>query len=238
MKISAKRMILLVMAIIPLSAGAEEMIYSGFMSDYSQLTKVTDGSVDYRYLAPDAYDRLIKYNAVMIDQPEVFVAVDSPYRGIKPKHLNALAESLRAGLSESLGDDIYVVDRPGEHVLYMTVAITNLKLTKRKKKAFQYLPVALVVGGIAGASSSEIAKKADFAGLVFELEAFDSVSNERIVAVIDSLEQDPDAEEPETWEDVDALMLRYGGIISCRFQNAHLPEDERVDCFDQGQGGD
>ena len=223
--------IALVLAMIPLTAVAEEMIYSGFMSDYSQLEKATDGSVDYRYLAPDAYDRLAKYNAVMIDQPEVFVAVDSPYRGVKPKHLDALAESLRAGLSHALGDDIFVVDRPGENVLYLTTAITNLKLNKRKKKAFQYLPIALVAGGIAGASSSEIAKKADFAGLVFELEAFDSVTDERLVAVIDSFEPDPRAEEPETWEDVDALMVRYGEIISCRFQNAHLPEDQRANCF-------
>ncbi len=223
--------IALVLAVIPLTAVAEEMIYSGFMSDYSQLEKVTDGSVDYRYLAPDAYDRLTKYNAVMIDQPEVFVAVDSPYRGVKPKHLDALAESLRAALSHALGDDIYVVDRPGDNVLYLTTAITNLKLNKRKKKAFQYLPIALVASGISGAASSEIAKKADFAGLVFELEAFDSVTDERLVAVIDSLEPDPRAEEPETWEDVDALMVRYGEIISCRFQNAHLPEDQRADCF-------
>ena len=233
MKISVQKTVAALLAMMSLSAGAEEMIYSGFMSDYSQLTKVTDGSVDYRYLAPDAYDRLIKYNAVMIDQPEVFIAVDSPYRGVKPKHLNALADSLRAALAHALGDDIYVVERPGEHVLYLSVAITNLKLKKRKKKAFQYLPIALVASGISGAASSEIAKKADFAGLVVELEAFDSTTDERLVAVIDSLEMHPDAEEPETWEDVDALMLRYGEIISCRFQNAHLPEEERADCFNQ-----
>ncbi len=232
MKLAATKTIALVLAMIPLSAVAEEMIYSGFMSDYSQLEKVTDGSVDYRYLAPGAEDRLVKYNAVMIDQPEIFIAVDSPYRGVKPKHLDALAESLRSGMSEALRGRVYVVDRPAEQVLYVTVAISNLKLNKRKKKAFQYLPVALVVGGIAGAASSEIAKKADFGGLVFELEAFDSMSGERIVALIDSLETDVDG--PETWEDVDALMARYGNIISCRFRNAHLPEDERVDCLNPG----
>ena len=132
-------------------------------------------------------------------------------------------------MSEALRGQVYVVDRPAEQVLYVTVAISNLKLKKRQKKAYQYLPVALVVGGIAGAASSEIAKKADFGGLVFELEAFDSMSGERIVALIDSLETDADG--PETWEDVDALMQRYGAIISCRFENAHLPEDERADCF-------
>ena len=224
-----KPMLALVISMFVTAATAEELIYSGFMSDYSQLEKVTDGTVDYRYLAPDAYNRLGKYNAIMIDQPEIFIAVDSPYRGVKPKHLDALAESLRAGMSEALRGQVYVVDRPAEQVLYVTVAISNLKLKKRQKKAYQYLPVALVVGGIAGAASSEIAKKADFGGLVFELEAFDSVSGERIVALIDSLETDADG--PETWEDVDALMLRYGGIISCRFQNAHLPENERADCF-------
>ena len=231
MRSSIRPILALVVSIFATASVAEEMIYSGFMSDYTQLEKVTDGTVDYRYLAPDAFNRLANYDAVMIDQPEIFIAVDSPYRGVKPKHLNALAESLRSGLSESLGDDIYVVDQPGENVLYLTSAITNLKLTKRKKRALSYLPVALVVGSIAGASSSEIAKKADFAGMVIELEAFDSVTGERIVAVIDSLEPDPDAEEPETWEDVDALMLGYGAIISCRFENAHLPEEQRADCF-------
>lgn len=234
MSISMKRMVAVVLAIVPLTGSADELFYSGFMSDYSQLTKVTDGSVDYRYLAPDALDRLVKYNAVMIDQPEVFIAVDSPYRGVKPKHLNALAESLRAGLAGALADDIYVVDRPADHVLYVTVAITNLKLAKRKKKPLQYLPVALVAGGIAGAASSEIAKKADFSGLVFEFEAFDSISGERIVAIIDSLEPVPGAAEPESWADVDALMARYGSIISCRFHNARLPENQRAECLNEG----
>ena len=107
---------------------------SGFMSDYSQLEEVTDGTADYRYLAPDAVERIGQYNAIMIDQPEIFVSEDSPYRGIKPKHLDALAESLRSGLSAALGETIYVVEQPGENVLYLTVALTNLKLEKVKKR--------------------------------------------------------------------------------------------------------
>ena len=232
MKKLVARMFLVVLAMTPLGVAAEELIYSGFMSDYSQLTKVTDGTADYRYLAPDANDRLARYNAIMIDQPEIFIAVDSPYRGAKPRQLDTLAESLRAGISEAVRGDIYVVDRPAENVLYLSTAITNLKLNKRKKSALQYLPVALVVGGVAGAASSDIAKKADFGGLVFELEAFDSMTGERIVAIIDSIE--PVGKGPETWEDVDVLMRRYGKLISCRFRNAHLPQEERVDCFSGG----
>lgn len=202
---------------------------SGFMSDYSQLEKVTDGTADYRYLAPNAVERMAQYDAIMIDQPEIFIAEDSPYRGIKPKHLDALAESLRAGLSAALGETIYVVEQPGENVLYLTVAVTNLKLEKVKKKAWQYVPVAFVATSVSGAASSDIAKKATFEGLVFELEAFDSVSGERIVAVIDHLA--PTAEGAESWADVDAFMAAYGRLIACRYANSRLPEEDRADCL-------
>ena len=66
MKKYIERMALVVLAMAPLTVAAEELIYSGFMSDYTQLTKVTDGTADYRYLAPEAEDRLTKYNAVMV----------------------------------------------------------------------------------------------------------------------------------------------------------------------------
>ncbi|MDJ0813366.1 MAG: DUF3313 family protein [Woeseiaceae bacterium] len=210
-------------------ADEHEMSVSGFMSDYTNLEKVTDGSADYRYLAPGAEDRMLQYNAIMIDQPEIFIAADSPYKGIKPKHLNALAESLRTGLSAALGEEIYVVDRAGENVVYLTVAISELKLEKVKKKPLQYLPVALVVGGVAGAASSDIAKKANFDGLVFELEAFDSMTGERIVALIDHLDRIGD--QPGSWEEVDEFMAKYGHVIACRYANARLPEEARADCL-------
>lgn len=216
-------------AAVCLTAHAEEMIYSGFMSDYSQLEKVTDGTADYRYIAPGGEDLLIGYNAIMIDQPEVFIAVDSEYGGVKPKHLHALAESLRAAIAAGMPEDFYVVERPGASVLYLSVAITNVKLKKRKKKVYNFVPVALVVGGIAGAATSDLAKKADLTGAVLEIEGFDSVSGERIFAVIDNLGEM--GAEPASWEDLDMLMTRYGGIASCRINNSRLPEDERVNCL-------
>lgn len=211
------------------TVGAQEMNVSGFMSDYTQLEKVTDGSADYRYLAEGAIDRMLQYNAVMIDQPEIFIAGDSDYQGIKPKHLDALAESIRAGLSAALGEEVYVVEQAGENVLYLTVALTNLKLEKVHKKPYQYVPVAFVASSVSGAASSDIAKKATFEGLVFELEAFDSMSGERIVAVIDHLEHI--GEKPGTWEEVDEFMAKYGHLIACRFANARLPEEARADCL-------
>ncbi len=239
MKMLTKKMLPAVLLVGVASAAVadeHEMNVSGFMSDYTQLEKVTDGSADYRYLAEGATDRMLQYNAIMIDQPEIFIAQDSPYHGIKPKHMNSLAESLRAGLSAALGDEVYVVDRAGENVVYLTVAISELKLEKVKKKAYQYLPVALVAGGVAGAASSDIAKKASFDGLVFELEAFDSMTGERIVGLIDHLEHLE--EQPDSWAEVDEFMAKYGHLIACRYANARLPEEARADCLAELRGRD
>lgn len=207
---------------------AEELIYSGFMSDYTQLRKVTDGSADYRYVAPGAEERMAQYNAVMIDQPEIFIANDSPYRGAKPKQLGAFAESIRTGIASAMSESMYVVNRPGENVVFITVAATNLRLTKKKKGVLGYTPIGLVSGAVRGAATTDLAKKADLKGLVFEMEAFDSVSGERIVAIIDSMSGD--AENPASWEEVDAFLARYGRIIQCRFDNARLPDAQRANC--------
>jgi hypothetical protein len=211
------------------TAQAQEMIYSGFMTDYTQLQKVTDGSADYRYVAPGGEDKMAQYNAVMIDQPEIFIANDSPYRGAKPKHLDAFAESLRGGIASALSEDMYVVDHPGESVLYISIAATNLKLTKKKRGILGYTPAGLVGGALVGAASSDLAKKANLQGLVFELEGFDSVSGERIIALIDSI--GGDAQSPATWEELEAFMASYGRLMQCRFDNARLPVERRVDCL-------
>jgi len=213
------------------SPQADELIYSGFMSDYSQLEKVTDGSADYRYLAPGGEDKMAQYNAVMIDQPEIFIATDSPYRGAKPKHLAALAESIRAGMTSALSKNMYVVNQPGENVLYISIAATNLKLTKKKRGILGYTPAGFVAGAVSGAASSNLAKKANLQGLVFELEGFDSVSGERIIAIIDSIGSD--AQSPATWEELEAFMAKYGRLIQCRFDNARLPVEQRVNCLAQ-----
>jgi hypothetical protein len=215
-----------------MNAQADELLSSGFMSDYSQLEKVSDGTADYRFLPPGSEDKMAKFNAVMIDQPEIFIANDSPYRGAKPKHLEALSESLRSSLAASLSEDLYVIDRAGENVLYVSLAISNLKLKKKKKSILGYTPIGLVGGAVANVANSDLAKKAKLEGMVLELEAFDSVSGERIVALIDHLGGVDGEVVP--WEELDAFMARYGKIMQCRFSNAKLPAEQRADCLKAG----
>ncbi len=57
--------------------------------------------------------------------------------------------------------------------------------------------------------------------MVVEAEVFDSVTEERLVAVIDS--RGADKENPASWEELEQVMELYGRLVMCRFDNAKLP---------------
>ena len=56
-----------------------------------------------------------------------------------------------------------------------------------------------------------------------------SVSEERLVAIIDSLAGDE--ESPTTWEELEEFMVMYGRLVQCRFDNAKQPVEQRVNCL-------
>lgn len=213
------------------TAYAEELIYSGFMTDYTQLRKVTDGSADYRYVAPGAEDRLSNYNAIMIDQPEIFVAPDSKYGGIKPDEMKALADAFRTAVAQEISNRYYAVDQPGPAVLYLRIAASNLYLKKKKKSILGYTPQGMVLGSVKSAVTKDLTKKIDLKRLTVEMEVLDSESGERLVALIES--RGEGKENPASWDELEAIMSEYGKRISCRLDNARMPEAKRVDCINR-----
>jgi len=216
-----------IMATVVLAA--DEFIHSGFMSDYSQLTRINDESADYRYIADGALQRLANFDAIMIDQPEIFISAGSPYRGAKPKDLEALAEAFRAGLISALSEDFYIVDKAGPNVMYASMAITNLKLEKKKRNILGYTPIGLVGGAVKGAVTTDIAKKTNLQEVVLEFEVFDSMLGDRLVAVVD--QRGEGKENPATWEELEAAALAYGMLARCRLHNAQLAEESWVNCL-------
>ena len=231
MKSKAKWVLLSAAIVTTVVFAAENLIQSGFMTDYSQLTRIDDESADYRWVAEDVQERVADINAIMVDQPEVFIAADSPYQGAKPKHLDALAEAIRAGMIEALSEDFDIVEQPGPNVLYISMAITNLRLTKKKKSVLGYTPIGLVGGAVVGTATTDIAKKANLQDVVLEFEVFDSVTGDRLVAVIDH--RGEGKEDPSSWEELEAAALAYGELARCRLVTARLPKEEWESCLDK-----
>jgi len=208
-----------------------------FLTDYSTLK---DYSEDTRFTArlyevPNARQRLADYNSIMVDQPEIFIAADSKYKGAKGDQLKALADIARLSTIAQLeASGINVVDTPGTDTLYMRWAIADLYLQKKKRGILSYTPLGMVVHTTKSAATRDLWKKIDIAELHIEIELTDVVTGEVIVAGISHQQgfrkQKGEKADLVTWQELEALFDTTGARLSCGLTNAVKPAEEKVDC--------
>jgi len=204
-----------------------------FFSDYSRLVprQAPDNGMDFAFIAPQAIEKLSKYKAVMVDQPEILISPNSDYKGAKPENLAAIANGMRQALDERLTAGGYnVVDKPGPGVLYVRVALTDLELKKKQRGILAYTPVGAVVKFGVDALK-DFQSKFDIMNMVFQMEIVDSVTSQvlaQYVAVrgggIKPVRMD--------FDQVKANMDEFGERLRCRLDNAHGPIDKQINCLD------
>lgn len=216
-----------------LAAAANGNFDRTFLSDYSKLqARVTVKGADYVYLAPGVADRLARYQGVMVDQPEILISPESDYKGAKPEDLAAIAALMREGLSARLSAGGYnVVQAPGPGVIYIRLALTDLKMKKKKRGVLGYTPIGFVVK--AGADAlKEMMDKYDIMGMTIQGELTDSQSNEVLFAIV--AERGAMGEKPVRmdFDELDAQMQEFGGRLRCRLDNARAPQSPQIDCLD------
>ena len=210
---------------------------SGFYSIDESLLQPTQGGEgkDRMYIAPGAIDRMVNYNAVMVDQPEVQIAADSKYKGMKPEDVAALGGILRDSLMAELAEGGYaVVDQPGPGVLYFRSSLSDVYIKKEKRGMFSYTPVGLVVH--AGTSAmTETLEKIDIIEMSLRAEMADSESLEVLGAIYLQRGHKKGDGQKETRMDVDelvALANEYSERFRCRLDNSRVPAEQRIDCED------
>lgn len=203
---------------------------SGFLSDYSKL-KPLAGSETMMYAAPNAYTDLKNYKAVMIDQPELVIADDSKYKGIKPDDAKAIADALRAKMSDTVTKNgrMFVVDKPGPGVLYVRMAASNIHLKKKKRGLLGYTPAGFVVGSAVSAGQ-EMEAKVILQDMNLEIEIQDSQTQKVLAAVVDKIHPGKKAKASESWQNEHNVMAYWATRFHCRLENSQKPESEWEDC--------
>jgi hypothetical protein len=126
---------------------------SGFLPDYSKLREVPGEKGKLRWIAPDL-DRG-KYRRFIVDPVEsrVPLAYQDKVRP-NPEVAAAVTTYFRDALVRELRTRYEVVEKPGAGVARISTAITAIHPTAKQLEAWQYLPVAMVVTGIAEASGA------------------------------------------------------------------------------------
>ncbi len=179
-----------------------------------------------------------KHHAILIDQPEVWLSADSPYKGLKPEAMKHLADFMRQKLIDELSGDFEMAKEEGPGVAVLDWAITNMYLQKKPKKIRNFTPIGLVVNTTAMAIMNDIWKKVDMVEISIEM-AFYSDSGKLIAAGIaeQGARKDKEAGQkkraPVSWDEYDNIVTNIATQIGCTLKNTRLSEDQQVNCADR-----
>ncbi len=215
------------------SAGGQDI---GFLTDYSLLETRERELANRIYIVPDLMERLKDYNAFLVDQPEIFIAPDSKYKGAKPDQLKLLADTVRLATIERLEAGGYpVTEEPGPGVMYMRFAVAHLYLKKKKRGLLSYTPMGFVVHSTMQAAVRDLWKKIDIVELSLEMEFADSVTGEVLAAGTSPhgmRKAKGQKQDLVTWEELDAVIRTIGERMRCQLENAKTPRSEWSVCSD------
>jgi len=186
---------------------------SGFLDDYSSLKPDPDQKGAKIYIKPDA--DLGMYDKIVFDPIEIFYAPDTKYKGISPDELKLLADTFRDLMVKELEPNYPVIQTPGKGVLRARLAITNVKMKKKKRGMLGYMPIGAALTAVK-----------DMAGLrvilsdsMIEAELIDSETNETIGLLVDTSSSDT-PEGKESWEALQESLSFYAKRLRKRLDAA------------------
>jgi hypothetical protein len=212
---------------IPASVLGQE--FSGFLDDYSNLEQVSEW--EYVDQALEGESTLQKYTAIMIDQPEFVVAEDSKYKGMKPDDMKLISDTFRLVLIKELERSKFrLVTTPGSDTVFLRAGITDVHLKKKRKRLIQFTPIGLVAT-VATIPLRDVMDKIDLQEVSFEAELIDSVTWERLGALVERVGVAEEKDEQTSWEDFTNELEAVGGRLACRLNNISLPEGGKMDCM-------
>ena len=228
-------MILRIFSIVCLLIPAVTLADVDFLSDYSKLSKPSDGTEDLMYVAPGAFERLAEYDKIFVDQPEIFLSPSSKYKGLKPDDMKIVVDLFRDALTTELGSSYEIVDQPGLGVLYIRLALVDLHLKKAKRGLLSYTPGGALIHAAKTAMQNDVTKKISLIEVTIEGEMIDSSTGEVLAAIIEHRGQAKDKksktkEEASSWAEINSLLQSYATRIKCRLDNARVSEDQQVQC--------
>jgi uncharacterized protein DUF3313 len=200
-KIKESLVLMIFASFISLSAHAASN--SGFLDDYSGMKTDPDRSGAMVYRKEGA--SLANYDKVVISPIEIFYHPNTKYKGVSPDEMKVLADSFVSIITNELEPDYPTVGSSGKGVLVLRLAITNLKMKKKKRSLFGYMPIGAAVTAIQGAAGKRII----LSEATIEAELLDGESGERLGTLIDNLSESVGKDEKPSWGSLEKALTFY-----------------------------
>ena len=188
---------------------------SGFLDDYSRLKADPDrsGAMVYR---KDGVS-LGAYNKIVISPIEIWYHPNTKYKGVSPDEMKVLADTFASVITNELEPDYPVVNSPGKGVLIVRLAITNLKMKKKKRGLLGYMPIGAAVTALKDVAGKRIV----LADATIEAELLDGESGERLGTLVDSLSETVSKKDKPSWESLTNALTFYAKRFRSRMDAEH-----------------
>ena len=205
--------------------------FSGFLSNYEQLEPAEDVWLSHVYTGPGFREKIAGTTAFMVEQPEIFIAPDSKYGGMKPDDMKMMADSMKAIFAETLVEEYQIAASPGPNTLVMRMAFTNVHLKKKGRSLLGYTPVGFVASSAKKALMNDFVDNILLTEVVWEAEILDSQTGERYGALIINLGNKDKKKEFTSWDQLVQAIEVGAQRVLCRLDNANAAEGEMRDCL-------
>ncbi len=192
---------------------------SGYLGDYSEFERRDESTEALIYIKPGL--ELGRYKRVILDPVAVALSPDATGQAVNPAELMALSEYLHDALRIAMRGAYPVVEEPGEDVLRLRVAITDVIPTKPIPNTMGTL---LVPARLVSAAKRKISGTDLFVGQVaIEAEVVDSQTNERLLALVDRKAGDKFGLKAgmTTWGHVTKAFREWAVAFRLRMDRAH-----------------
>jgi hypothetical protein len=211
---------LLLIAVAAVNATEVGPTFSGFLGSYPSLQPVPETKNTLRWIRPGL--DVSKYKSVILDQPEIFIAADSPYKGISPNRMKALGDTFQEIVAAKLEDGYPIVNRPDPGVVRVRLALTDVFMKRKSVKPWQLTPAGLGVYGLKSALDANIS----LVEATVEAEFLDSQTGERLAVAVFRQGAKKDKatgqkQEKTSWKKVEKAMEQFATAIRERLDDAH-----------------
>ena len=134
--------------------------------------------------------------------------------------MKAVTDTMAAMMTKELEPDYPIVSQAGLGVARLSMAITNVKISKKKKNVLNYTPPGLLIGGMR--SAADALTNVSLANAVVEAEFTDSVTGERIATRVATKPwaQAGVGEGKMSWETLEKAFEFYAKTVKKRADQA------------------
>ena len=172
-KFESKYSVYLLMAIFLVGCATAKTIETGFLNDYSNF-KMSD-KVEGLLVEKHATKKISDYSKFMVDPIDVQLTHESKGEKLNPEQIEKMATGFHDDVVAGLKEKYEVVDTPGEGVLRIRTALTDIYPNKIYLNL--HWSTTLSKHGIGGAA--------------IEAEFVDTATGERILGVVDARQGKP-----------------------------------------------